>query len=158
MHTKAGCTSCRPVNLQLVMMQKLPSGVWLLLLEVVGCCHSVGEVDGAELMWHAGQHQVYSAAMLQVTLTSLLHCTILLHLPACLQVQGVNGLVARWNYMGFAATPTARQLRDVAGQSLQVSMLRTSTWGGGAQWGVQGSGGMCCWCDELEDKPTRTIE
>lgn len=32
----------------------------------------------------------------------------------------MNGLVARWNYLGFAATAAARQLRDVAGQSLQV--------------------------------------
>jgi hypothetical protein len=36
------------------------------------------------------------------------------------QVQGVNGLVARWNYLGFTATPDSRQLRDIAGQQLQV--------------------------------------
>lgn len=37
-----------------------------------------------------------------------------------LQVQGTNGLVARWNHLGFAATAESRQLRDVAGQLLQV--------------------------------------
>lgn len=37
-----------------------------------------------------------------------------------LQVQGVNGMVSRWGYFGFVATPDGRQLRDVAGQQLQV--------------------------------------
>jgi hypothetical protein len=37
-------------------------------------------------------------------------------------VQGVNGLVARWGYMGFAATADSRQLRDVAGQHMQVQL------------------------------------
>lgn len=38
----------------------------------------------------------------------------------CAQVQGVNGLVARWNYLGFTATADSRQLRDVAGEHMQV--------------------------------------
>lgn len=37
------------------------------------------------------------------------------------QVQGINGLVSRWGYFGFVATQEGRQLRDVAGQHLQVS-------------------------------------
>jgi hypothetical protein len=36
------------------------------------------------------------------------------------QVQGINGMVARWGYFGFVATSEGRQLRDVAGQHLQV--------------------------------------
>jgi hypothetical protein len=36
------------------------------------------------------------------------------------QVQGINGMVARWGYFGFVATSEGRQLRDVAGQQLQV--------------------------------------
>eukprot|EP00882_Tetradesmus_deserticola_P011585 GHRQ01012257.1.p2 GENE.GHRQ01012257.1~~GHRQ01012257.1.p2 ORF type:complete len:312 (+),score=119.86 GHRQ01012257.1:2070-3005(+) len=38
------------------------------------------------------------------------------------QVQGINGLVARWGYFGFVATSEGRQLRDVAGQHLQVQV------------------------------------
>jgi hypothetical protein len=41
-------------------------------------------------------------------------------LAAMVQVQGVNGLVSRWGYLGLAATADGRQLRDVAGQQLQV--------------------------------------
>lgn len=48
------------------------------------------------------------------------HCCVCWCCCHCVQVQGINGLVARWNHFGFAATPTARQLRDVAGQQLQV--------------------------------------
>lgn len=36
------------------------------------------------------------------------------------QVQGLNGLVARWGYFGYVATPSGRALRDVAGQQLAV--------------------------------------
>ncbi|WIA09420.1 hypothetical protein OEZ85_008825 [Tetradesmus obliquus] len=38
------------------------------------------------------------------------------------QVQGINGMVARWGYFGFVATSEGRQLRDVAGQHLQVQV------------------------------------
>lgn len=55
------------------------------------------------------------------------NCCLMWLLPCCVcvcaQVQGTNGLVARWNHFGFAATAEARQLRDVAGQLLQVSIL-----------------------------------
>lgn len=39
-----------------------------------------------------------------------------------LQIQGVNGMVSRWGYFGLVATPDGRQLRDVAGQQLQVGI------------------------------------
>lgn len=40
-------------------------------------------------------------------------------LPA--QVLGPNGQVARYGYVGIAASPATRQARDVAGERLQVA-------------------------------------